>query len=557
MTDPREAFVEHYFRRRPVNATFTGMHAHDAELPDWSGDGIAAMDGEMRSLVEALHTRYPAPAHAAAYRDDPALLDAELMRAFCEIQLSEHASAHGPCGNPALWSGEAVFAVISLMIRDFAPLDQRVRSAAARMAAIPDFLAQARELMADRPVPAAWTAKARRDCEGARLLFDVGIARWLESGPHHPDASAAARTAAAKAADAFGQFAEWLDERPAAPERVMACGAAHYDLLLSLGHQVRQSRGGLLAAARRQLDAACEALTSAAGELAGSWAEVQQRLAADHPAPSEYLGAFATEWEVCRRTITDADVVTWPEWPIRYEEIPACTSEAAPHLYYLFYRAPAPLDPYREHVYVVPPLPPGDPTAHLRTWNRSTIRLNHVLHHGGVGHHVQNWHAYHRAPTHVGKLAAVDCANRIGMFGGGTMAEGWACYATGLMGELGGLSPLESVAERHSAVRQLVRAVVDLSFHAGELSFDEAVALFVGRAGMDPAVARAEVVKCSMFPGTAAMYWIGTQGILDLRDRVRARDGAGFDLKAFHDDLLGHGSIPVPLVARMMTEGVA
>jgi uncharacterized protein (DUF885 family) len=249
--------------------------------------------------------------------------------------------------------------------------------------------------------------------------------------------------------------------------------------------------------------------------------------------------------------------LTWPDWPLRYEEIPPHTREAAPYLYYLFYRAPAPLDPYHEHAYVVSPLPEGDPTRHLRAWNRSVIRLNHVLHHGGVGHHVQNWHAYHRAPTRVGKIAAVDCANRIGMFCGGSMAEGWACYVTGLMGELGGLTPLELVAERHSAVRQLVRAVVDLSFHAGELSFDEAVALFVERAGMDPAVACAEVVKCSMFPGTAVMYWLGTQGILDLREAMRERAGAGFSLKCFHDELLGHGSIPVPLVARMMTEDAA
>ena len=181
------------------------------------------------------------------------------------------------------------------------------------------------------------------------------------------------------------------------------------------------------------------------------------------------------------------------------------------------------------------------------------IRLNHVLHHGGVGHHVQNWHAYHRAPSRVGKLAAVDCANRIAMFCGGSMAEGWACYATGLMGELGGLTPLELVAEQHGRVRMLARAVVDLSFHAGALSFGDAVTLFIDRTGMDPNAARAEVVKCSMFPGTAVMYWIGTQGILDLRNRQRAALGGAFSLRRFHDQVLGHGSIPVPLVARMMS----
>lgn len=557
MTDPLEQFMTHYFRRRPVNATFTGVHEHDACLPDWSPAGIATIDAELRELVQQLDACFPAPASATAFRDDPDMLDAELMRGFCEIQLSEHACGHGMRGNPALWTGEAVFSVIALMIRDAAPLDERVRLASARMAAIPRFLDQARETMGDGPVPTLWVARALRDCEGAERLFAGGVHRWLATGSFAADVATRARMTAAAAGEAFRALAGWLRDRPAAEESAMRCGETHYDLLLRRGHQSVRSRGELLADARAALDAACGVLGEEAGDLAGSWPEVQRRLAEDHPAPADYLATFATEWEVCRTTIVDADLVTWPDWPLRYEEIPEFTREAAPFLYYLFYRAPAPLDPYVEHVYVVSPLPPGDPTAHLRAWNRSAIRLNHVLHHGGVGHHVQNWHAYHRAPTRVGKIAAVDCANRIGMFCGGSMAEGWACYATGLMGELGGLTPLEQVGERHSAVRQLVRAVVDLSFHAGELSFDDAVALFVDRAGMDTTVARAEVVKCSMFPGTAVMYWLGTQGILDLREAMRARDGAGFSLKRFHDELLGHGSIPIPLVARMMTEVAA
>ncbi|MEO5817337.1 MAG: DUF885 family protein [Gemmatimonadaceae bacterium] len=557
MSDPLEQFMTHYFRRRPVNATFTGAHEHDACLPDWSPAGIATMDSEMREIVRQLDAQFPAPSCAAAFRNDPHALDAELMRGFCEIQLSEHGSGHGMRGNPALWTGEAVFSVIALMIRDVAPLDERVRLASARMEAIPRFLEQARDTMGDGPLPAPWVARALRDCEGAERLFASGVHRWLATGSVDSDVVTRALMNATATGDAFRAIAGWLRERPEATEDAMRCGATHYDLLLRRGHHTLRSRADLLAAARAALDDACGLLDEMAADVAGSWSEVQRRLAEDHPAPADYLGSFATEWAACRETILDADIVSWPDWPLRYEEIPAFTREAAPYLYYLFYRAPAPLDPYHQHVYVVSPLPEGDPVPHLRAWNKSVIRLNHVLHHGGVGHHVQNWHAYHRAPTRVGKIAAVDCANRIGMFCGGTMAEGWACYATGLMGELGGLTTLELVAERHSAVRQLVRAVVDLSFHAGELSFDEAVALFVDRAGMDPAVARAEMVKCSMFPRTAVMYWLGTQGILDLREAMIARDGDSFSLKRFHDELLGHGSIPVPLVARMMTEDAA
>jgi len=549
MSDPIEQFIDHYYRRRPVNATFTGLHDYDASLPDWSASGLATLDDEMRQLIVDLDGRYPRPDKAAAYRDDTNLLDAELARCFCEIQLSENASGHGMRGNPALWTGEAVFSVVSLMIRDFAPLDDRVRSALSRIQAIPAFFEEARECFQERPLPGPWVAKALRDCEGGDILLTQGVPLWAES--------ATLRASAAIAAGAFRAFADWLREGPVAPDSEMACGTAHYDLLLRRGHQSRRPRYELLAEARERLEVESRRLESMARDVGGSWPSVQEQLAADHPTPDGYLEAFAREWRACKRTIVDADAVTWPDWPIAYKEIPQFARDAAPYLYYLFYRSPAPLDPYDEYTYVVTPIPASEPETHLRAWNNSVIKLNHVLHHGGVGHHLQNWNAYHRAPSRIGKIAAVDCANRIGMFCGGTMAEGWACYATGLMGELRGLTPLERVAEQHANVRQLARAVIDLSFHSGGISFDGAVVIFGNSTGAPPHVARAEVVKCSMFPGTAVMYWLGTQGILDLRERVRGRLGGGFSLKRFHDDLLGFGALPVPLIARMMTEDTA
>lgn len=557
MSDPLQEFIDHYYRRRPVNATFTGVHDYDAQLPDWSASGLAALDDEMRQLIVRLEERYPAPEKISTLRDDVNLLDAELARAFCEIQLSENASGHGMRGNPSLWTGEAVFSLISLMIRDFAPLDDRVRSVVSRMQAMSAFFEQARECIDEQPLPGPWVAKALRDCEGADILLTHGMPRWLDSGVVESANASSARSSATIAAGAFRAFADWLREGPIAPDSAMACGTAHYDLLLRRGHQSRRPRYELLAEARERLDVESRRLESMARDAAGSWAAVQDRLAADHPSAEDYLDAFTREWRVCRRTIVDADVVTWPDWPIAYAEIPTFTRDAAPYLYYLFYRSPAPFDPCVEYTYVVPPVPTADPELHLRAWNRSVIRLNHVLHHGGVGHHLQNWHAYHRAKSRVGKIAAVDCANRIGMFSGGTMAEGWACYATGLMGELRGLTPLEKVAEQHANVRQLARAVVDLSFHAGSLSFDDAVTFFGNNTGVPPHVARAEVVKCSMFPGTAVMYWLGTQAILDLRERLRGRLGGAFSLKHFHDELLGYGAVPVPLIARMMTEDAA
>jgi len=123
------------------------------------------------------------------------------------------------------------------------------------------------------------------------------------------------------------------------------------------------------------------------------------------------------------------------------------------------------------------------------------------------------------------------------------------------MDELGFLTPLEHVSEQHARVRFLARAIVDIGFHEGSLSFNDAVAFFVAEARMEPGVARAEVTKCSMFPGTALMYWLGTKSILDLREEHRRALGASFNLREFHYDLLGYGSIPVSLVSRLMRAG--
>jgi uncharacterized protein (DUF885 family) len=84
------------------------------------------------------------------------------------------------------------------------------------------------------------------------------------------------------------------------------------------------------------------------------------------------------------------------------------------------------------------------------------------------------------------------------------------------------------------------------------MDLEDAIALYETQVGMSPAPARGEAVKNSMFPGTACMYWLGTRAIHRLR-RERAQSlGDRFSLREFHDELLGLGSIPVALAARVL-----
>ena len=152
------------------------------------------------------------------------------------------------------------------------------------------------------------------------------------------------------------------------------------------------------------------------------------------------------------------------------------------------------------------------------------------MHHGGIGHHAQNWYAM-RAASRIGQIAAVDCASRIAMLCGGTLAEGWASYATDLMDEVGFLTPLESYAQQYARLRMAARTVVDVRLHDGRFSLEDAAAFYRDRVGMAPGAAESEAVKNTLFPATACMYLAGWDGIRRLRRTLEAREGSGFSLR--------------------------
>jgi uncharacterized protein (DUF885 family) len=272
-------------------------------------------------------------------------------------------------------------------------------------------------------------------------------------------------------------------------------------------------------------------------------AEQQALLAARLPAearagvPGRYLERFATLWVQARALAEEHELLTFPDWPVRYVEQPEWVRETAPYLHFLPYRSPPPLDPPAEVEYFAP-----------TDADEPTIKLNHVVHHGSLGHHVQNWHAA-RATSRIGRIAAVDCASRIAMLCGGTMAEGWACYATDLADEVGFLTPAEQNVLYQTQLRMAARAIVDMRLHQGRFSLAEAMAFYMENVGMNAAVAHGEAVKNSLFPGTACMYLAGWDRIRRLR-----REVSFSSLRAFHDRFLSFGSVPVALVARAMLE---
>lgn len=538
-------FFAAYYRRRPVNATFIGVHDYDRSLPDYSPDGVAATAAEIEALLQRYWALPDEP------RSEAEALDGELAAGFLEIQQWELASQHFQAGNPCVYTGEAIFGLISLFLRDFAPIQERAAAAIARMWAVPGLLAQGRATL--RSAPAAWIERAVRECDGGLAFLTTGIDQLIAQHGLAPDEL---RRAASFAAEALAAFQRFLAHELTPTEDGYACGPEALDRYIRRGHFLEQSADEIAGYARAVM-AECQAQLEANAPAFGTsdWREALAGLAELHPTTEGYYQRYGELWDACRALAEERALLTWPDYPIRYVPQPRWAREAAPKLYFLFYRAPAAFDRIDVMDYLVTPIEPDMPAEQqqrlLRATNDSVIKLNHVVHHGAIGHHVQNWHAY-RAASRIGRVAAVDCASRIAMFCGGTMAEGWACYATDLMGEVGFLTPLERFSQHHARLRMAARALVDVELHSGRMTLAEAAALYTDAVGMAPAAAQAEAVKNSMFPGAALIYLMGTDQIHQLRGELAAREGARFSLRAFHDRFLSYGSVPVSLIARAM-----
>jgi hypothetical protein len=539
-------FFAAYYRRHPVNATFIGIHDYDDRLPDLS---IHGMEDTMTEIEGMLYQLRELPNEPLT---DTEALDRQLAEGVLEIERWERGYRRLWHSNPTLYTSEAVFSVIALFLRPFSPLAQRVEMAIARMSAIPTLLSQGQKNI--RRAPLAWIERARRECVGALAFFRGGIDQLVqEQGiiDHR------FRVAADSAVTAFRNFQRYLeDDLYTHSSKDYACGEEALNLLMQRGHFLLQDVAEIEAYASSQL-ATCEAyLTEHADDFGvKTYRDVLAQLEDHHPTVDRYYARYAELWEASRATAEANRLLTWPDYPIRFVPQPIWVREAAPYLYFLPYRSPSPYDHLTPVDYLVPPidpdLPPLEQERRLRATNESVIKLNHVIHHGGIGHHVQNWYAY-RAASRIGQIAAVDCATRIAMLCGGTMAEGWACYATDLLDEVGFLTPLEHYAQHHTRLRMAVRALVDIGLHRGTLTFEQAVAFYQDRTGMSSKVAWTEVVKNSMFPGTAMIYLVGSDLIHGLRRDLVARYSSVFDLRQFHDRLLSYGSVPVPLICAAM-----
>ncbi len=187
---------------------------------------------------------------------------------------------------------------------------------------------------------------------------------------------------------------------------------------------------------------------------------------------------------------------------------------------------------------------PGDRTS-MPLWQEITT----AYHEGFPGHHLQVAMQVHQREhlTRFQRLLA-DWPGH---------SEGWALYAEQLMLELGYFERPEYVLGMYAAqLARACRVVVDIGlhldlpipattdFHPGaRWTVALAEEMMRERALLEPSVAASEVVRYLGWPGQAITYKLGQRVILDVRAERRAREGAAFDLKKFHSDVVGLGGV--------------
>ena len=141
---------------------------------------------------------------------------------------------------------------------------------------------------------------------------------------------------------------------------------------------------------------------------------------------------------------------------------------------------------------------------------------------------------------------------------GGAYVEGWGLYSERLADEMG---LYRSEGERFGMLDgqawRAARLVVDTGLHALRWERQRSIDFLRDDAGLSETDAVIETDRYICWPGQALTYKLGQRVIEQLRREISERDGADFDLREFHDQVLGHGSLPLATLSRELPTWVA
>jgi len=526
----------------PGIATFLGDYTRDG---DWS-DPTPAGRARAKAMLDTFEQKVNAIEMTGATLQDRN--DIVLMRAFVagqRRQFAELEAGKDPSGPPL-----TVLGVVFTMILHKDEQDPTVwwNHLISRLEKAPDWMAAQRALITN---PGRLQAEvAIKQLAQAPALFNFILTPMAAELP--ADQKARFEKARDATAAAITEWGKWMsDNAPNWPINY-AMGAQAYDAMLKNELLLPYDAGQIAAIGRKTLDSAVaaeneiKAEAKAKGINLSNPAQAAANGGGMTPTTKDAQFAFfQAQLDTLRAFIAAKRIVTIPAYVGRMKIV-----ETPPFLQPILpgpsMNPPPILSKQVDGVYFVPPPNPqmakaAASGAIFEDFDRDRVLMTSG-HEGFPGHFLQFSIAKHND----------DPVRRFSF--DSVFAEGWAFYEEALL-ERDGLYGND--LDGRYAVAQFerlrgARAIVDTKLATGEWSFDQAVKWFTENAGVDAATAQGEVSRFATGPGQAFDYAVGKTQIEALLVEYKKKKGSAFDLQAFHDDLLSHGTVPVSIVASEM-----
>jgi uncharacterized protein (DUF885 family) len=543
-----EEYVKTYLAAHPVQGTALGFHEYDGKISDYSRLALDAELSRLRRFEDRL-AKFD-PAKLSPHQS----IDLRILQAAIKRELFEMQDMSVFERNPMVYARAADVNVY--VKRNFAPLEDRVRSLVAIESQIPNILIAARTNL-DEKLPKPFIELAIQIARGSADFLKKDLVAAV-SGLKDDQLGVAFQAANRKAANALNDYATWL-EREKLPKATLdfALGEEKFHRFLAQTELVDLAPQKILEIGMTQLKAEQDAFAEAAKKIDPNKPaiEVFKQIQSEHPAPDKLIPDVAKDLDKIRKYVVTRKLVGIPS------EVRAKVKETPQYLRATSFASmdtPGPFEKRAtEAYYYVTPTeedwPPQEKEEWLTAFNYYTSDVVSI-HEVYPGHYVQFLHLNASPATKVEKI-----------FGSYAFIEGWAHYCEKMMIDEGfgggsNASPNEDdvrraakyrMAQSDEALLRLCRLCVSIKVHTQNMSVDEATKFFQDNCYYEPKPARQEAMRATFDPGYLN-YTLGKLQILKLRDDYKNQQGNEFSLQKFHNELLSHGMPPIRLLREIM-----